>query len=413
LPQLQLASYGAQKDSLGRDVTGDGISGSAYTLFVALNAQSEDTEEWIHTSPNTGGKEDRFQVNNNGVKVRSDATNGGSLSGTYVAGQQILQFTLAATSSEVRRNGVQIAANSGTYTPSPLTGNFTVNGRNSSTGHAGMTGSIAEFIFLSTNPSAAQRESVEGYLAHKWNLAGSLPAEHPYKNSPPGATGVAINLDATVSDADGGSLATTWSVVGGTPEAVRFGSATAVDTTATFTQAGTYVLRLTANDGHNQSSDDITITVDPPPSAQYLSWAGKTFAHSFTQIGLTQDPDLDGWNNRMEFAFGTDPTSSQMGALAVDGSAHGAPIPRSSDGGNTFDLVFVRRDDHGSSGSVAYTVQFSGNLVSFYDSAMIPSFVANSAVDAGYEVVKVPYPTTLLPDGKKATFGRIVITSVP
>ncbi|MBS3145155.1 hypothetical protein J4208_06245 [Candidatus Woesearchaeota archaeon] len=42
---------------------------------------------------------------------------------------------------------------------------------------------------------------------------------------------------------------------------VTFGNANAVDTTATFSQPGTYVLRLTANDNQVSSSDDVTVTV--------------------------------------------------------------------------------------------------------------------------------------------------------
>ena len=36
-------------------------------------------------------------------------------------------------------------------------------------------------------------------------------------------------------------------------------------TTATFSQAGTYVLRLTASDSLLSTSDDVTITVNPAP----------------------------------------------------------------------------------------------------------------------------------------------------
>lgn len=156
--QLRLDSYGAQKDSLGRDVTSDGISAAAATLFVVVDAESEDSEEWIHTSRRPDSKENRAQINNNGVRFRSDSSNGGSGSGVYVSGEQILQFTLASTSSGVRRNGTQIAVNNGTYAASTLTGNFTVNGRSSSQGHAGMTGAIGEFIYLSSNPSADTRQ---------------------------------------------------------------------------------------------------------------------------------------------------------------------------------------------------------------------------------------------------------------
>ena len=75
----------------------------------------------------------------------------------------------------------------------------------------------------------------------------------------------AANLDGTVTD-DGlpnppGAVTTTWSKVSG-PGTVNFGNANAVDTTASFSAAGTYVLRLTANDGALPNSDDVTITVN-------------------------------------------------------------------------------------------------------------------------------------------------------
>ena len=52
----------------------------------------------------------------------------------------------------------------------------------------------------------------------------------------------------------------TWSKVSG-PGTATFGNANAVDTTATFTVAGTYVLRLTASDGQATTTDDVTVVV--------------------------------------------------------------------------------------------------------------------------------------------------------
>ncbi|NUQ83065.1 MAG: hypothetical protein HUU10_15800 [Bacteroidetes bacterium] len=72
-------------------------------------------------------------------------------------------------------------------------------------------------------------------------------------------------LDGTVTD-DGlptGTITTTWSVVSGTGT-VSFGDANAVDTTASFSEAGTYVLSLTADDGELSPSDEITIVVSNP-----------------------------------------------------------------------------------------------------------------------------------------------------
>ena len=77
-----------------------------------------------------------------------------------------------------------------------------------------------------------------------------------------------VNLDGTVSD-DGlpdppAGVTTTWTKQSG-PGTVTFGNANAVDTTATFSTDGVYVLRLTADDGDLTEYDEVTITVDPAP----------------------------------------------------------------------------------------------------------------------------------------------------
>jgi len=46
---------------------------------------------------------------------------------------------------------------------------------------------IAEVILLSADPDNSTRQLLEGYLAWKWELEGSLPANHPYKNRAPTA----------------------------------------------------------------------------------------------------------------------------------------------------------------------------------------------------------------------------------
>jgi len=78
------------------------------------------------------------------------------------------------------------------------------------------------------------------------------------------------SLDGTVTD-DGlpkppGIVATSWTKVSG-PGTVSFGNPSAIDTTASFTTTGTYVLRLTANDGALSAGDDVTVTVNPAAQA--------------------------------------------------------------------------------------------------------------------------------------------------
>jgi len=46
-------------------------------------------------------------------------------------------------------------------------------------------GGFGEIIFTDGTESEEIRQKIEGYLAWKWNLVGSLPVTHPYKTSPP------------------------------------------------------------------------------------------------------------------------------------------------------------------------------------------------------------------------------------
>ncbi len=74
------------------------------------------------------------------------------------------------------------------------------------------------------------------------------------------------SLDGTVTD-DGlpnppAAVTTTWSQVSG-PGTVTFGNTAAVDTTASFSSPGTYVLQLTAGDSQATSADEVTVNVAP------------------------------------------------------------------------------------------------------------------------------------------------------
>ena len=56
-------------------------------------------------------------------------------------------------------------------------------------------------------------------------------------------------------------MTTTWSKVTG-PGTVIFGNTAALNTTASFSTSGVYLLRLTAHDGALSSSDEVTVTVN-------------------------------------------------------------------------------------------------------------------------------------------------------
>jgi CTP:molybdopterin cytidylyltransferase MocA len=93
--------------------------------------------------------------------------------GSYVAN---------AGSSQVFRDGTQIVSgNAGT---GGVSTNFSVGARFSGNQYFWF-GPIAEIILVTSTLPTADRQRVEGYLAHKWGLAANLPAGHPYRNTPP------------------------------------------------------------------------------------------------------------------------------------------------------------------------------------------------------------------------------------
>ena len=216
-----------------------------------------------------------------------------------------------------------------------------------------------------------------------------------------------VDLVGSATDADGDPLTSTWTVVSKLPVDAAdpiFENASAPITTATFTEEGTFVLRLTSDDGNSTPvTDDVTITVGPPDA--YDTWAadsGNTFANAFIDTAPTSNPDGDWMTNLMEFALGTDPTVQDGGPLATDGSVHGAPVLMDA-GGGSFEFYFMRRKDHATAG-ITYSPQFSGDLLTFNPSGATPTWVADSTIDAAnYEVVKVPYT-----GGTR--FGRLEVT---
>ena len=80
----------------------------------------------------------------------------------------------------------------------------------------------------------------------------------------------AASLQGTATDDGqpaGSTLSVNWSVVSG-PGTVTFDNPQQASTTATFSQTGTYVLRLTANDSDLITDDDVVVTVNPSAGNQ-------------------------------------------------------------------------------------------------------------------------------------------------
>ncbi|MES2783405.1 MAG: hypothetical protein V4657_11455 [Pseudomonadota bacterium] len=78
-------------------------------------------------------------------------------------------------------------------------GSAPVIGRSTGGGSFYFDGDLAEVIYCDTFLSQADREKIEGYLAHKWAITSVLDAGHPYKSTAPTTSTGAISGVSTVA----------------------------------------------------------------------------------------------------------------------------------------------------------------------------------------------------------------------
>ncbi|MGL5019969.1 MAG: PKD domain-containing protein [Luteolibacter sp.] len=176
---------------------------------------------------------------------------------TWGANQnKLLGFYGSATTN------VQQVWDSGTLLMGDATGHTVSIHSGLALGHDGASAydncTMGEVVILNGVVSTENRQRLEGYLGHKWELLSSLPAEHPYKLLPPNFTNV--NLWAMVSDANNDPLTHIWSVVSGPADDV-IENANSLNARLVTHVPGTYTLRLTVNDGVFQTIRAIVIEV--------------------------------------------------------------------------------------------------------------------------------------------------------
>ena len=84
------------------------------------------------------------------------------------------------------------------------------------------------------------------------------------------------------------------------PGTVSFGDASAVDTTASFSTDGGYVLRLSADDGSLSASDDVALTVN---AAGQISVATKGTIHDTASASSYAFAPITASDNRLYVVF--------------------------------------------------------------------------------------------------------------
>ena len=107
---------------------------------------------------------------------------GGSIITLNVPASTLCMIYVSHTASSMRyyRDGGFITSvSSGAFAWS--LGNVQIGGVNSG---FEFVGSIREIVFFNRNLSDQERQLMESDLTHKWGIAGRLPSDHPYKNTP-------------------------------------------------------------------------------------------------------------------------------------------------------------------------------------------------------------------------------------
>ncbi len=197
------------------------------------------------------------------------------------------------------------------------------------------------------------------------------------------ALAAAVPLDGTIVD-DGlpnppGAWTCVWTQQSG-PGTTTFADASAVDTTATFSAAGAYVLRLTANDGALTGSDDVTITVNAgATNTGTVAFDASSYAGTDASATITvSDLDLAGLASvTVQVTSGTDPTGETIVLTPSGGdgvftgtvgferpysSTHQTPITAGNalvgvyaEGGTASETVAVAYSDAATAGGTAGT----------------------------------------------------------
>lgn len=158
-------------------------------------------------------------------------------------------------------------------------------------------------------------------------------------------------------------------------------------------QPGANQVRLVATDPAGASAT-VPFTLQISAASPVQHWRQTYFGTSQASGNAVDsaDPDGDGFSNRAEFAFGTDPLtgSSDVGSRVESDQANTGKVR----------AIMRRRTDYITSG-LQYIYEFSSDLQTWEASAVVPEVLND---DGTMQSVAMDFP--LLSNGKQACFFR-------
>ena len=173
---------------------GDGTTGRGYglALWVTGSGDLSDTDHYYFMASWAGGE-----------AYRPDESDSNSHYYNNTGEGNLVYHQHSGTAGYLSHDGNQTT---GSYSSTTLiTNNFDQDmqfwiGEEIGGGGRGIEFILAEMIMITGSGfSDTDRQRVEGYLAHKWGLTGSLAASHPYKTSAPLNSPVTGNVNFSVA----------------------------------------------------------------------------------------------------------------------------------------------------------------------------------------------------------------------
>lgn len=191
----------------------DGTNDSMTVVSTFMQGQNNFSISWVSTHRGAGtgdgyrpdittyssagfdaGSYHYVKTSNLGAAYPHNRSTGGStgywgnydlVSGTsYANGTfNVLQFRAASTGWSVLRNGSTEGSVTATLGTAFVNDGLVIAAQGLPARFSQLD--VLEIVVAIGSGPTAENQRIEGYLAHKWGLASSLPAGHPYKSAPP------------------------------------------------------------------------------------------------------------------------------------------------------------------------------------------------------------------------------------
>jgi hypothetical protein len=182
-PVIGTNIYNSGRPSLSASIPGSNLQGSTGITHFVVGSWTAGFVMMGTNNPNRlaymEAESNRFLYNYNNTNTNANAivspSNPFVVAATYAVSNTTLLF---------HQNGRQIFSNASVAAQSPSGSSslelFAVSG-----GQYGTRSSLAEILIYNRPLATGEREQVEGYLAWKWGLQGSLSNTHPFFSAPP------------------------------------------------------------------------------------------------------------------------------------------------------------------------------------------------------------------------------------